>query len=485
VSIASGMFVSVSPLPIVGDGIRNESFIRILLGTITFLCVATVTGWLAAELQNYLLGIFAIYQELNLVPQLSVWENMFLRKLLKKGVFIDKKAMIQDTTSIMEKMDYNIDPIAIVNNLPVSEKQMLQIMKALHEDVRILIFDEPSSSLLPKEVKKLFEIIQQLKKQGVGIIYISHRLEEIKVICERGTVLRNGEYVDTVPISKTTDLDKIVKMMVGHEIKEKFPKHLVDKGEMVLEIKDLCKKGFFEGIDVVGYAGEILGIFGLRGCGNNELARVIFGAEEFDEGEIKIGSGTNKIAGGDPIDAMRSGIFFLPADRKKEGLVLELSIKENVTLPSLANISKLGFILEKKEKSIVNNFIKRLGIKTPSLDALVKTLSGGNQQKVVIAKAMARYAKVLIFCEPTAGIDVGTRVEIYQLMNELVKEGCLIIMISSDLPEVLGISDRVLVMHKGRIQKEFRREEFSQEKILRSAFGELSMNNINREIPYH
>jgi ribose transport system ATP-binding protein len=417
------------------------------------------------------LGIFAIYQEPNVVLQLSVWENMFLGRLLRKGAFIRKSKMLQLTKNIMEKMDYYIDPNKLVVDLSVSEKQMLEIMKALIYDVRVLILDEPTSSLQPKEVTKLFQIIHQLKEDGVCIVYISHRLEEIREICDRGTILRNGEYVCTLPISKATDLDTIIQHMVGYDIKEKFPKSIVEQGEKLLEVKNLSQGKNFSGINFTGHGGEIVSIFGLRGCGNTELLKALFGARKYDGGEVTVASSTK--IDGRIARAMKNGMFYLPADRKKEGLVQSLSVKENITLGFLRHIVRLGFIRAAKENSLVNRFIQRLSIKASNSRVLVRTLSGGNQQKVIIAKAMCQNAKILIMCEPTSGIDVGAKVEIYRVMNELVKEGCLIVLISSELSEVLNMSDRILVMHNGKLKKEFRRTSYNKEEILRVAFGEI------------
>lgn len=423
---------------------------------------------------SHQLGIFTIYQDVNLVPQLSVWENMFLGNMPGKRSLIDKKEMISRAISLMSAMDYYIDPTATPDDLSISEKQMLEIMKALHNRVRVLILDEPTASLQAKETKKLFETIQQLKRRGVSIIYISHRLEEIKEICDRGIVLRNGEKVDTFPINKDINLNQIIKMMVGSEIKKKYPKVSGEKGRRLLEVKNLSKEGCFHRISFTAYSGEVLSVFGIRGCGNVELARALFGLLDCDDGEILVGSGDQAIAARGPSDVIKNGVFYVPADRKKEGLVLDLSVNDNIILGYLQKVEKWGFTSKRKERSIANYFIRGLGIKTNSHNSLLKTLSGGNQQKTLLARAMNRNAKIVILCEPTSGIDVAGKVEIYQLMNKLIEDSRLVIMISSELPEIIGMSDRILVMYGGEINAEFERGGFSQEHILGAALGELA-----------
>ena len=420
------------------------------------------------------LGIFTIYQDVNLVPQLSVWENIFLGNMLGKRGVINKKEMIDRTVSLMSTMDYYVDPTATADDLSISEKQMLEIMKAVHNQVRVLILDEPTASLQAKETDKLFETIRQMKSRGVSVIYISHRLKEIKEICDRGMVLRNGEKVDQFPIDRHTNLDQIVKMMVGTEIKKKYPKLTAEKREKLLKVKTLSREGFFHGINFAAYSGEVMSIFGIRGCGNVELARALFGLLDCDEGEIVVGAGNRVIAGRGPSEGVRNGIFYLPADRKKEGLFLDFSVKNNIIIGSLEKLLKWGFISVREERSTANYFIRSLGIKTNSYNSLLKTLSGGNQAKTLLARAMNKNAKIVILCEPTSGVDVAGKVEIYQLINKLTKDNRLVIMISSELPEIMGMSDRILVMYRGRIIREFERGKFSQEEILGAALGKLA-----------
>jgi ribose transport system ATP-binding protein len=345
---------------------------------------------------------------------------------------------------------------------------MVEIAKATSKKARIIAMDEPSATLTDHELENLFALIKQLKSQGVSIIYISHRLEEIFEIADRVTVLRDGQLVETKDIIDT-DREDLIKMMVGRELKEKIPKVTVPVGDTVLAVKGLRRAGVISDITFEVKAGEVLGLAGLVGAGRTEVARAIFGADPIDGGEVWLNGKKANIKC--PQDAIRQGIGLVTEDRKALGLILGMAVRENVSLANLASLSRLGFVSGSKERGIADKFIHDLSIKTPSREQRVQNLSGGNQQKVVLAKWLFTKSKVLIFDEPTRGIDVGSKVEIYQLMNQLAEQGAAIIMISSELPEVLGMSDRILVMHEGHIAGELSREEATQEKIMHLATG--------------
>ncbi|WP_026487279.1 sugar ABC transporter ATP-binding protein [Caldanaerobius polysaccharolyticus] len=419
------------------------------------------------------LGISIIFQEFNLLPHLTVAENIFIGREPKSNVlsgFIDDNKMNKDAQKILDTLNLNIKPTELVRNLSVAEQQMVEIAKALSMDAKILIMDEPTAALTESEIEKLFEIMKQLKQQGVAIVYISHRMEEINVICDRVTVMRDGEYIKTLNL-KDTNIDELITLMVGRSLKEKFPKHQCKRGKKILEVKNLTREKVLKNVSFELYEGEILGIAGLMGAGRTELARALFGADKFKEGEIILDGKSIKI--NNPCDAIKNGIGYISEDRKREGVLLSLPVDQNITLASLDNICSKAWVIDyKKEKEVAQSFVKSLKIKTPSLSQKVKNLSGGNQQKVALAKWLnISNLRVLIFDEPTRGIDVGAKVEVYNLMNQLLDQGIGIIMISSELPEILGMSDRILVMHEGKITGELMREEATQEKIMQYATG--------------
>jgi ribose transport system ATP-binding protein len=345
---------------------------------------------------------------------------------------------------------------------------MVEIAKALSEQAKILILDEPTAVLTAREIEKLFSIIRNLRSQGVGIIYISHRLEEISQIGDRVTVLRDGALVGTIGIHEG-DQATWIRMMVGRELKDKFPPRQVPRGEELIRVENLCRRGVLEDISFTLHRGEVLGIAGLVGAGRTELGRAIFGADRISGGKISLKG--KAITIGSPSDAIASGICYLPEDRKTHGVVLILSVRDNLTLASLDRLCSSNIISRKKEKMLADEYVRKLQIRTPDLDRKVMFLSGGNQQKVVIAKWLCAKSDIFIFDEPTRGIDVGAKVEVYSLINELVRQGAGVIMISSELPEILGMSDHILVMRKGRVTGEFTREEATQEKILGKAWG--------------
>ncbi|UUZ86548.1 sugar ABC transporter ATP-binding protein [Paenibacillus sp. P26] len=416
------------------------------------------------------LGIVMIHQELNLIPDLTVMENIFLGREFTYGKtrLINWPKMKQEAKRYLSQLGLTIDPGTMAGELSVGQQQMIEIAKALSMHAEVLVLDEPTAALTDREIEALFQVIGTLKKQGVGMVYISHRMEEIFRICDRVTVMRDGHTVGTDRIGET-NMDKLVKMMVGREIKDRFPKVDIPAGEEKLRVNGLTVKGKLHDISFSVRGGEILGIAGLMGAGRTELAKAIFGVLPFEQGEIRINDKPVTIR--KPMDAIAAGIALVTEDRKDEGSLLPLSVRDNISLPNLADVSKNGFMSRKKETELAERLIRQLMIKTPNGEYTVGALSGGNQQKVVIGKWLATRPEVFILDEPTRGVDIGAKKEIYDLMNQLVASGVAIIMISSELPEVLGMSDRILVMHEGRITGEFTRENATQENIMHCATG--------------
>lgn len=416
-------------------------------------------------------GVTIIHQELSLLNNLTVAENIFLgnEKYDKVSRKINEKLLNERSKMFLEQIGCNIKPDELVADINVGEKQMIEIAKALTKNARIIIMDEPTTALTDVETKKLFEVIENLKKKGIAVIYISHRMEEIFAICDRVEVLRDGKYAGNALI-KDIDNDDLIAMMVGRKIEDQFPYKEVKKGDNFLEVADLSAK---EGVKNASFnvkSGEILGIAGLMGSGRTELAKTIFGEYKKINGCVKVkGKEVNiKCIS----DAISNGICYLSEDRKKEGCVLGLSIKDNMSICNIGKYeNKFKSIDSKKEIEDVDYYIKKIKIKTPNRDQLIGKLSGGNQQKVILAKWLMLSPEILIVDEPTRGIDVGAKKEIYELLNELKSNGKAIIVISSDLPEVLGISDRIMVMSEGKISGELSREEASQEAIMKLAVG--------------
>ncbi len=412
------------------------------------------------------LGISTIYQEFNLVPSLTVAQNIFLnREFMKESVpwQIDHKRMEQEAEKLLSKLKVAVDVRKPVRELGIAEQQMVEIAKALSLNCRILIMDEPTAALTEQETDNLFNIIRDIKKQGVAVIYISHRIEEFLKIGDTITVMRDGKTLATGPIHAYT-LEELIRIMVGREINDQFPKESVPPGDVRLEVKHLTSPGLFSDVSFHVSAGEILGIAGLMGAGRTEVARAIFGLDPFAHGEIYVDG--KKVEIRSPQDAIKAGIGFLTENRRDEGLVLPLSVCENITLPSLDKFHRFLRIDKKEEKLTVKSYIDDLKIHCHSEKQIVATLSGGNQQKAVLAKWLLSGSRVLILDEPTRGIDVGAKVEVYNLMNRLTKQGAAIVMISSELPEIIGMSDRVIVLWRGRVAGELSREELSQEKIM-------------------
>jgi len=415
------------------------------------------------------LGIASIYQELTLVPHLSAAENIFLgREPTRPPGIIDNKKLFKAAQILLDDLGLDISVRALIKDLGVAQQQMVEVAKALSLDATILIMDEPTSALTEHEIKTLFAVIRRLKEKGVSIVYISHRLEELFEIGDRVTILRDGKYVGTHDVAAVTR-PELVRMMVNRELTEQFPKQKSRKGDEILRVEGLTRKGALKNISFSLYAGEVLGIAGLLGSGRTELARAVFGADRIDSGKVYVKGRLQHIQS--PRGAIHLGIGLLTEDRKTQGLILSLSVKENICLSNLDHFSKMGIVNPRKEDKAVRPVVQELRIKTPSLNQKAMYLSGGNQQKVVMSKWLLSRADILFFDEPTRGIDVGSKVEIYQWMNRLTAEGAAIVMISSELPEILGMSDRILVMHQGQIVKEFSREEATQEKILHCALG--------------
>ena len=412
-------------------------------------------------------GVAIIHQELNMCKHLSVAENMFLgREMVGKGI-LDNRKMRQEAKHILNELKIDIDPDQTVGDLPVSKQQMVEIAKALSIHAKILIMDEPTSALTAREIEDLFRIIKDLKAQECGIVYISHRLEELAEIVDRVTIMRDGQYI-TDGNFKDMTMDQIITNMVGREIKEKFPRVTCTKGKKVFEVKNLNAGRMVRDINFSLYEGEIVGFAGLMGAGRTETTRAIFGVDPKESGEFYLDG--QKIEIHNPMDAIRNGVVLAPEDRKKDGLCTKLSIRQNLALPNLDLIcSKLGVISRKQEDDLCEKAVKDLLIKTPTVEVNAGNLSGGNQQKVVVGKWLARNSRVVIFDEPTRGIDVGAKVEIYNLMNQLKKQGIAVMFVSSEMPEVLGIADRVIVMCDGRITGEVIAKETTQNEVLKFA----------------
>lgn len=416
-------------------------------------------------------GISIIYQEFNLVPCMNAAENIFLGREPAGRVpgAVDFRRMYQESQSTVNALGVSLDIRSPVNRLSVAQQQMVEIAKATSWKSRVIAMDEPSATLTEHEIENLFSLIRRLTSDGVGVIYISHRLEEIFRIADRVSVLRDGRLVAVKNVADT-NRDEVIRLMVGREIEEAATGRSAEPGDVVSEIRNLTRSGVIEDVSFTVRRGEVLGLAGLVGAGRTEVARAIFGADPIDTGEIWIDGTRAEIAS--PWDAIRYGIGLVPEDRKALGLVLGMAVRENISMANLGKLSRAGFISRRAEREVAQRFVDELAIKTPSVDQAVQNLSGGNQQKVVLAKWLFTQSKVMIFDEPTRGIDVGAKAEIYELMNRLAASGVAIVMISSELPEILAMSDRILVMHEGRIAGELSRSEATQERIMRLATGE-------------
>jgi len=416
------------------------------------------------------LGISVIYQEFNLAPPLSVAENVFVGRQPRSGVGLVAFGRMQTATQdILDSLHLPLDARRLVETLSVAEQQMVEIAKAISFQAKIIVMDEPTAALTERETATLFELVRQLRGQGVSVIYISHRLEEVFEIADRVVVLRDGQNAGGMPVGEAT-VEKIVRLMVGRDLKDMFRKEAVPLGEPVLEVRGLsCAASGVHDVNLSIRAGEIVGMAGLVGAGRTQIARAIFGVDAPDAGEVRVAGQPATIRS--PRDAIRAGLGFLTENRKEQGLFLILAVRENVTAAGLGRLSRMDFIRFAAERRVVGALIDQLRIRTPSQEQEVQYLSGGNQQKVVLARWLALRPKVLLLDEPTRGIDVGAKAEIYGLMGELARQGVGILMISSELPEVLGMSDRILVVREGAIAGELARDEATQESVIHLATG--------------
>ncbi|MCB5202570.1 sugar ABC transporter ATP-binding protein [Neorhizobium sp. T786] len=424
----------------------------------------------ASPLESESVGIAIIHQELNLIPHLSVAENIYLAREPRRGLFVDRKKLRADAKRCLDRLGIEIDPATPVRTLSVAQSQMVEIAKALSLDAEVLIMDEPTSSLTEQETGILFKVIRDLKASGVGVIYISHRLDEMAEIVDRVTVLRDGQYVATDDFADTT-VDAIVAKMVGRSLEEKFPERTsVPSQDILFSAAGLNRAGRFTDVSFTLKRGEILGFAGLMGAGRTEVARAIFGADPLDTGTITLHGETLTIRS--PRDAIAAGLAYLSEDRKAQGLAVKMPVDANMTLANMEEVSnRFGFIDFAKHARVANEYVDLLNIRTPSIKQPVRLLSGGNQQKIIIGKWLFRKPKVMFFDEPTRGIDVGAKFAIYQIMDELAAQGIGVVLISSELPEILGMTDRVAVFHAGRITGILDTRSTDQEEIMRYASG--------------
>ncbi|HEY8476723.1 MAG TPA: sugar ABC transporter ATP-binding protein [Chloroflexota bacterium] len=417
------------------------------------------------------LGVKVVYQELDLAPNLSVAENVFLGDYPRKRFgLVDWAALREQTVEALAAVGLQVDPWMPVGFLTVAQQQLVEIARAVSRQMRILILDEPTSALSPAEAEKLFQVIERLKARGVGIVYVSHKLDEIFRIADRVTVLRDGRRVLTKAVVEMTS-QQLIASMVGRELTDLFPKSPGSPGAVVLDVRGLSTPRTLRNVSLRVRAGEVVGVFGLMGAGLEALGRAIFGLDPSSTGEVFVGG--QRLRPHDPSDAVTKGLGFLTENRKEDGLVLAQSVRFNMSLASLAAFARGGWIDRRRERSAVERFVERLSVRTPSLDQKVVFLSGGNQQKVLMARWMMKSLKALMLGEPTRGIDVGAKAEIHRLIDQMAREGLGVLIFSSEMQEVLGVSDRILVMHEGAITGEFSREEATQELLMAHAVGEV------------
>ncbi len=412
-------------------------------------------------------GIAVIYQEPTLFPDLSVTENIFMgRQPLTSGRRLDRSTMYAEAEQLFDRLGVRIDPRRPARGLSIADQQIIEIAKAISLDARVLVMDEPTAALSGDEVERLFAVARSLRDEDRALIFISHRFDEVFDLCDTVTVLRDGEYISTSKVADTT-VDALVSAMVGREVAELFPKTAAEIGEPVLEVDDLSRTGVFHEVSFQVRAGEIVGLAGLVGAGRSEIARAVFGVDSYDTGSVRLNGAA--VPPANPRAAIKAGMAFIPEDRRKQGLVIDASVTRNVAGVIRKGLSKGGLITAAMENKASGPWASRLEVKTSALDMNAATMSGGNQQKVVIAKWLATHPKILIIDEPTRGIDVGTKAEVHRLLSELAGQGLAILMISSELPEVLGMADRVLVVCEGRVTAELTRDEATPEAVMRAA----------------
>jgi rhamnose transport system ATP-binding protein len=415
-------------------------------------------------------GIAIIYQEPTLFPDLSVAENMFIgRQPLRSGRRIDTRAMREEAAEIFARLGLPLDPARIARGLSIADQQVVEIGKALSLNARVIVMDEPTAALSAAEVARLFDVVRTLREQGAAVLFISHRLEEIFEICQRVTVMRDGRHVLTSDLAGMT-ADDLIRAMVGRDLEKRERGPEAEPGEIILDVSRLTREGVFTDISLSVRAGEIVALAGLVGSGRSEVARAIFGIDRYDAGQVTVGG--RELRKASPVSAMAAGVGFVPEDRRQQGLVMDMSVQQNVALASLGRLRHGGLIRASAERSLASDWASRLKIKYGRLGDPVSQLSGGNQQKVVLAKWLGRQPSVLIVDEPTRGIDIATKAEVHHLLVQLARDGVAVLMISSELPEVLLISDRILVMREGRLAAEYPREEASEEQIMAAATGQ-------------
>ncbi len=455
------------------NGAGKSTLMKILAGALLPDAGAVTIGGRQAQIDSPLsarrLGVSMIYQELNLLPELTVAENIFLgREPSSRSGLLNRRKMIEDSRRWLARLHQDIDPRRLTRELPLAQQQMVEIVKALALEARIMIMDEPSSILTDKELEELFNLMARLKSEGLAIIYISHRLEEIFRVCDRVTVMRDGRTISTRPVSEASQA-VLVREMVGRELANIFPARRPPSDDIALELKDVTRRPRLNRVSIRIQRGEIVGLSGLVGAGRTDLARVIFGADPMDEGEIRFfGEVLHHHC---PNEAIRRGIGLLTEDRKSQGILLQMTVRANITIANLGRIARAGFVSRKKEKEQITPLVESLRIKTPSLEQGIGNLSGGNQQKTILARWLFTQCRFLIFDEPTRGIDVGAKAEIYQLIVNLAAEGKSILVISSELPEILGLCHRIYVMRDGEIAGEFQAGMATQEMLLATAMG--------------
>jgi len=416
-------------------------------------------------------GISVIYQEPTLFPDLSIAENIFMgRQPLRSGRRIDRSEMIKRADEVFARLGVPLEPTRLARGLSVADQQIVEIAKAISFNAKIIIMDEPTAALTEVEVQRLFDVVVTLRAEGAAIMFISHRLEEVFAMCQRVTIMRDGAFVKTAAIGDIT-IDDVIYSMVGRDIVSLYGDHTRTPGITVLDVEHLTREGVFTDISFSVRAGEIVALAGLVGAGRTEVARGIFGIDKLDAGTVTVSG--QKLKTGSPLQAMAAGIGFVPEDRRQQGLVMQMAIDRNVSLASIGRLSHLGIIRKASERKLAAEWAARLQLKFGRFANPVMTLSGGNQQKVVLAKWLARQPRLLIIDEPTRGIDIGTKAEVHRLLGELVEQGIAILMISSEMPEVLGVADRILVLHEGRLVAELSREEANEASIMRAAAGQM------------